>query len=126
MGLSINLRGDLAKLSDAELAERLKHAWARYENADKQQRSSSMFWKGRPTAKLPLGHRLWAGFHRSPGFRVFDWGLRAFLGSHTNSDIIGKPVLVSDAAIKTDDHISDIENIMSEIKRRLDKRKDPA
>ena len=27
MGLSINLRGDLARLSDAELAARLEHAW---------------------------------------------------------------------------------------------------
>src|SRR5215470_830943 len=27
MGLSINLRGDLAKLSDAELAARLEQAW---------------------------------------------------------------------------------------------------
>jgi hypothetical protein len=121
MGLNINLRGDLAKLGDAELAERLEHAWRRYESADRQQRSSSMFWKRRPTAELPLRYRIWAGFHRSPGFRVLDWTLRAFLSSHTNY-MIERPVLVSNSAIKVDDHIDEIQTIMSEIKRRLDER----
>jgi hypothetical protein len=121
MGLNINLRGDLAKLSDAELAERLEHAWRRYESADKHQRSSSMFWKRRTTAELPLRYRIWAGFHRSPGFRVLDWTLRALLSSYTNY-MIERPVLVSKSAIQVDDHIGDIQTVMSEIKRRLDER----
>src|SRR5262245_20937060 len=34
MGFSINLRGDLAKLSDAELAARLDDAWQAYRNIE--------------------------------------------------------------------------------------------
>jgi hypothetical protein len=126
MSLSINLRGDLAKLSDAELAERLTQAWTRYESADSRRRSTSLFWRRRRTTNLPLPYRIWTGFHGSPGFRVIDWALRALISSYTHSEIwMKKPLLVSDAAIEVDDHIGEILMITSEIKRRVDRQKAP-
>jgi hypothetical protein len=35
MAAALNLRGDLAELSDAELAERLESLWARYDSVER-------------------------------------------------------------------------------------------
>jgi hypothetical protein len=51
--LAVNLRGDLAKLSDAELAERLEAAWREYEAAP---RSGWWWnWSDRPS-RGPIRH----------------------------------------------------------------------
>jgi hypothetical protein len=53
MALALNLRGDLAKLSDAELAERLHAAWAKHDASRKYPR-----WSFRPSFSFrwPLRH----------------------------------------------------------------------
>jgi hypothetical protein len=115
-------RGELAKLSDAELAERLQEASARYENADQERRSRSLFWRKRKTADLPVAYRMWAWFHASRGFRAIEYGLWFVVHSYTGIEP-SKPVLVSEAAIKTDDQIDEIEALAAEIKRRVERCK---
>jgi len=53
MRFSINLRGDLAKLTDAALAERLDAAWQKYEAANKRWRG---WWKPLWLWRGPLRH----------------------------------------------------------------------
>jgi hypothetical protein len=53
MALSINLRGDLAQLSDAELAARLEQAWQAYEVAEKREWTSNWWLLGK---RGPIRH----------------------------------------------------------------------
>jgi len=49
MRLRLNLRGDLAKLSDVELAERLAAAWQAYDAVERPTRFAlwlAMMWRG--------------------------------------------------------------------------------
>jgi hypothetical protein len=112
-------RGELVKLSDAELAARLHEAWDRYDQADRKRRP--FFWRNRRTAQLPLAYRLWAGFHGSPGFRIIDFFVRAQLSELWI--FREKPLLVSEDAIEADQQIEEIQALMAEIKRRVDRRK---
>jgi hypothetical protein len=117
LGTGMSFGRELAKLSDAELAARLERAWAYYETSDKRVRSRSWFWSRRRTVDLPLVARIWAGFHRSPGFRLIHGAFWGALGSNW------APKVVSDAAVELDDHIGEIQAIIAEIKRRVERRK---
>ena len=74
MRFSINLRGDLAKLSDAKLLERLKMAWQAYEAADEKLkgRKTSLWWSSRGLIRHPWAYRWlsWVGIS-GPAFTFF-------------------------------------------------------
>ena len=128
MTFSNNLRGDLAKLSDAELAARLEQSWSHYETTDKKRRSRSWFWTGRRTAELPLAVRIWLGFYRAPGFRVIALGFMAIVFNGIPIELLIKdPKQGSDVITKmitgADADINEIQAITKEIKRRVAERK---
>jgi hypothetical protein len=58
MGLSINLRGDLAKLSDAELAARLKDAWQAHEAAKDRVPWYNVWYSRRGPIRHPWAYRV--------------------------------------------------------------------
>ena len=120
--MSHNSRRELAKFTDAELAERLERAWSLYEDVDKRRRSSSWFWfwRKRRTIELQLFYRALSVFRGSPGFRVIDACIRMFLGNYGLAP--ERPIFVSDTAIEVDDHISAIQAMTNEMKRRVKKK----
>jgi hypothetical protein len=69
MRFSINLRGDLAKLSDADLAERLEATWQAYESV---KRLGGLGFGGLPSGQRPaalsVGGRGLGSRERRTGF----------------------------------------------------------
>ena len=59
MACVLNLRGDLAKLSDAELAERLVSAWNSYDETDRKSRFD-LWYSRRGPIRHPLVYRLFS------------------------------------------------------------------
>lgn len=116
MALSLNLRGDLAKLSDAELAERLHAAWAKHD--------ASRAWSFRPlfSFRWPVRH---------PRVYRFFWALGAMRGGTGHWIDLLFPLVMSskltdalvDAAGDDDLALWEIRDIMDEMKRRVDSRK---
>ena len=110
---SVNLRGDLAKLSDAELAERLEAAWHAVDAA-RNRKGSWLF------AEADFGGR---GGVRSATRASIDF-FRS--GAHARAVFSGKQYerfLRNDTL--ADEYLSlcEVRDIMDEIKRRLPQRK---
>ena len=120
MGPAAELRDALPRLSDAELAELLKLAWAKYHDADKERRSRSwlFFWRRRHTEELPVPYRMWCALQGSPGFRIVESGIKGIFGIETPY-----PTFVTRDSIAVDERTSDIEAIMNEINRRIERKK---
>jgi hypothetical protein len=110
---------ELAKLSDAELIQRLEGAWQSYENADKMLAS-------RTRIRPPRFSRFWTTLTGSPGFRVIDWGLRFGIAAYFRTDVIRQHLLVQDEAIEMDDKLCEIRDIMNEMESRVAQRKEGA
>ena len=116
--LAVNLRGDLAKLSDAELAERLEAAWQTYEAASKPR-----WWSGRPgwSFRGPLHHprayRFAAVLQGSSGWLLLDLALALMLSSKRFEAWFYKNP-------PTASHLSlcEIRDMTDEIERRLKHR----
>lgn len=117
MALALNLRGDLTKLSDAELAERLAEMWARHD--------ASRRWSFGPlfSFRWPL---------RPPRVYRFFWALGAMRGGISGHwiDLLFPLVMSSkltdalvDAAKDDDLALCEIRDIQDEIERRLKLRK---
>ena len=58
MGLSINLRRDLAKLSDGELAARLEHAWHAHQAAKDSVPQCNVWYSRRGPIRHPWAYRM--------------------------------------------------------------------
>jgi hypothetical protein len=120
---SVNLRGDLAKLSDAELAERLEVAWESLESAQAGQR-------GRWSFGLNWNIGLWRGPLRHPrAYRflwLFDLGGGGWLATLLSSVFSGKRFerfVRKDAPTNEYLSLCEIRDIMDEIDRRLAQRR---
>jgi len=118
MALALNLRGDLAKVSDAELAERLRAAWAKYESSKKYPR-----WSFRPlfSFRWPLRH---------PRVYRFLWTLGAMNGPGHWIELLLPLVMSSkltDALVDaTGDEnfvLCEIQSLIDEIERRVNDRR---
>jgi hypothetical protein len=59
MRFRINLRGDLAKLSDAELVDRLQAAWTAYDAAERSNRFT-LWYSRRGPLRHPWFYRLFS------------------------------------------------------------------
>ena len=125
MALSINLRSDLAKLTDAELAQRLEDNWRAHE-------ATGLPRPGRFSIQFPLMYSFRAPFrHR----RVYRFLAVLGGGSGTWLDILFATLLSSGRLEKlirasdpvTNAHLSlcEIRDIMDEIERRVAQRKHP-
>jgi len=91
MRFSINLRGDLAKLSDAELADRLQAAWAAYNAADKRLNRLALWYSRRGPIRHPWVYRLLsiAGVSGAEGFTLA-WDLSFALMRTINISIFAR------------------------------------
>jgi hypothetical protein len=116
MKFSINLRGDLAKLTDAELSERLKSAIADFDEANNRGllSGSSPWWHWRGPIRHPRAYRAFSSFFAgSNGSFFLDlvWVL-------TLSGKTGERLLRRDRATAMHLSLCEIEDLMDEAKRR--------
>jgi len=107
MGFSINLRGDLAKLSDAELATRLDEAWQTYTALQAKFPRRKLSYSERGLIRHPLAYRFLSVLGVSgPGYGYFG----------TAPNVIGPkywhPHLI----------LCDIRDLTDEAQHRIDKR----
>src|SRR5262245_24660771 len=70
MGLSINLRGDLTKLSDAELASRLQQLWIACDAERNKPKYGAFWYSRRGPIRHPWAYRIFS-FIMVPGFLFF-------------------------------------------------------
>jgi len=87
MGLGINLRGDLAKLSDAELAARLEQAWRAHQAAKSSVPRIDVWCSRRGPIRHPWAYH-WLSFAGASGpFFYFYFGLGPFIRTTTWMDV---------------------------------------
>ena len=103
-------RAKLAKLSDAELTERLERAWARYDAADKWLQR----WSSAGKIRYPRLRRFWKTLSGSSGFRVVDGILSMYLGRWP-----ARPLLIADDAIVMNEEYCEIRDLTDELERRV-------
>ena len=120
--LAVNLRGDLAKLSDAELAERLEAAWRTYEAAN-----SRTWWPPwrvaafRGPIRHPRAYRFAAILQGASGHLLFDLVLAWLLSSKCfESWIYRDPHEAKSLSL------CEIQDMTDEMERRLKHRKGSA
>jgi hypothetical protein len=93
---AVNLRFDLAQLSNAELAARLDEAWHQFEVADKKQR-----WPR------------WLGLHLLSGV----WWLDLLIVVGLSDKVAGKFVRITDA--QADAALGKVQDMVNEVERRV-------
>src|SRR5262245_58886763 len=110
MRFGINLRGDLAKLSDAELAARLESVWQTYQVTRTKRAWWPVLWHSR---RVPIRHT-WA-------YRLF------YVGGSVAAWTVAFLVADADPAWKArmDGHLAicEIQDLTNEIERRMATRK---
>jgi hypothetical protein len=116
---SINLRGDLAKLSDDELAERLDAAWLEYESARHRKGGAWFSWPWRGPIRHPRVYRFLSALGGTSGDAVASLVFATILSTKRFER------LLRDSNPPTDENLAlfKIRDIMDEIKRRLAQRK---
>jgi hypothetical protein len=122
MALSINLRGDLAKLSDEELAARLKEAWDQYEAAEKR----FHWWTARGWLlgkRGPVRHPRVYQFLAAVQHTDAQWVSLLFATALSHKDASG---FVQRLDRNAGMHMSacEIQDIVDEIERRMEQRQD--
>src|SRR5262245_5796490 len=120
MRSSLNLRGDLAKLSDIELPERLEAAWQTYELANKR-------WPGwwmRPSGwrgpfQHPRAYRFLSALGSSSGNGWFDFVFAAMLNGKWAEPFLRR------ADPSADSHLAlcEIQDLTDEMERRVAQRR---
>jgi|SRR5215470_12058568 len=114
MRFDINLRGDLAKLSDFALKERLESAWQTYESAKKP-----WFWwwpvLGRGPLRHPRAYRFLATLGNMTGGGSFDVLLAAALSGKSSEPFLRR----ADPAIDVYLILCEIRDLTDEMERRV-------
>jgi hypothetical protein len=114
MRFSINLRGDLAKLSDVELVERLEAAWQTYETAPKPSWVDwKLQWRWRGPFRYPRAYRFLSVFSNTDGN-----GWLALLFAAALSSKSAEPLL-RDPAINVHLILCEIRDLTDEMERRV-------
>jgi hypothetical protein len=112
MRFSINLRSDLAKLSDTELTERLDSAWQTYDSTKKP-----WLWRG-PLWRSPVRHPRAYRFLSLLGTVSGSWFDLLFAAALSAKG--AEPFLRrSDRAMDLDLTICEIRDLMEEMERRV-------
>jgi hypothetical protein len=113
MDLSINLRDDLAKLSDEELVARLDAAWERHRAAENSTPSDFKLWYSqRGPIRHPWGHYLFSVMGVSSRWWFMSLRLGPVIGP-----VIGRGPMGMHLAL------CEIQDIQDEIQRRVDRKK---
>jgi hypothetical protein len=116
MRFSVNLRGDLAKLSDAELVERLETAWHAYEAVE---RSSWVAWRvgWRDPIRHPRVYRFFSALGLT-GHWLLDMLLAGLLSGKSTERLLR-------AEPEVDTHLTlcEIRDLTDEMERRVNSRK---
>jgi hypothetical protein len=118
MRFSINLRGDLAKLSDTALAERVEKAWQDYEAASGKPRRGELAGSWNGPIRHPLAYRFTS---------MIDWRLpwltrrMGTIGDFSVASLLGLR-----APPEIDMHLTlcEIRDLMDELERRVARRKE--
>ena len=119
--LAVNLRGDLAKLSDAELAKRLEAAWREHDAADPPSawwvRPDKLLSSRRGPIRHPRAYRFILGMGGMNSGHWIEWLLPVLASTKTFGSLIPK-------RSATNAHLAlcEIRDIMDEIERRLKHR----
>jgi hypothetical protein len=109
MALVLNLRGDLAKLGDAELAERLGAAWKAHEAAQQASKPVGLWYSRRGPIRHPWAYRLFSVSGVGAGISGQWLGFGPFLRSIAYDDM--------------DLTLCEIKDLTDEIQRRIAQRK---
>jgi hypothetical protein len=114
---SINLRGDLAKLSDVELAERLEVAWQTYETAPKPSWLQwKLLWRWRGPLRHPRFYRFLSVLSRAmPESGLFAFLFAAWAASAKSAERLAG----NDPAIDVHLTLCEIRDLTDEMKRRV-------
>lgn len=119
--LAVNLRGDLAKLSDAELAERLEATWREYHAADTTSawsvRPDKLVWARRGPIRHPRAYRFILGMGGMTSGHWIEWLLPILASTKMFGSLISKR-----SAANAHLSLCEIRDIMDEIERRLKHR----
>jgi hypothetical protein len=120
MRFSVNLRGDLAKLSDAELAARLEGAWRAYEAIEK----SGWFWIGWPVGwRDPIRHLRVYRFFSALGLIIGGHWLFNILIAGLLSGKSTERFLRAEPEVDTHLTLCEIRDLTDEMERRVNSRK---
>jgi hypothetical protein len=111
MRLSVNLRDDLAKLSDTELATRLDAAWRTYDSTKKP-----WLWRG-PLWRSPVRHPRAYRFLSLLGTSSGSWFDLLFAAALSAKG--AEPLLRRNPAMDLDLTIYEIRDLMEEMERRV-------
>jgi hypothetical protein len=116
MGFSVNLRGDLAKLSDVELTERLDAACQTYDAAKKPWLRWGPLWRG--PVRHPRPYRFLMALGNATGGGWLDLVFAAvFSGKKTER------LLRNDPAIDVHLTVCEIRDLTEEMERRVTHRR---
>ena len=118
MRFSINLRGDLAKLSDAALVERVEKAWRDYEAAEGKPRRGELVGSWNGPIRHPLAYRFTSMIDYRRG------RLNRYMGTIAGFDLgtlLGFPSLP-----EIDMHLAlcEIRDLTDELERRVGRRRE--
>ena len=118
--MAINLRSDLAKLTDSELAERYDQLWAAYEaaRARPQMPSSINGWRG--PIRHPRFHRFLTILNKSGGSEIWFDLIVSFIFSAKRYEPAVRASPGGDAELS----LKEVQDVMDEMQRRVDRRKE--
>lgn len=118
MPFSINLRGDLAELSDTALVERIDKAWADYEAAERKPRRGELVGSWNGPIRHPLAYRFMSMIDYRRG-RLS--GYMGTIGQFTLGSLLGFPSMP-----EIDMHLTlcEIRDLMDEMERRVVHRRE--
>jgi hypothetical protein len=121
--LAVNLRGDLAKLSDAELAERLDAAWREHDAAGTLSswsvfRPDRWLWSRRGPVRHPRAYRFILSMGGMNSGHWIEWLFPVLASTKTFGSLIPKR-----SATNVHLTLCEIRDVMDEMERRLKSRK---
>jgi hypothetical protein len=127
MNLSLNLRGDLAKLSDQELAERLEQAWRAYDQANDYASSRKSkwhigwldIWRWRGPFRHPRAYRFFATLDGVSGVAWLDFAL-ALVFSDKRFEELMRAAGGTEREMYL--HACEMRDIVDEAERRINER----
>ena len=121
MTLTLNLRGDLAKLSDAELAARLKETWEQYGAAEKRFHWWQPRWwllGKRGPIRHPRAYQFLAALQSMGGDEWLSLLFATVLSQRDASRYVRWP----DRTAAMHMSVCEIQDIIAEVERRIDQR----
>ncbi len=115
---AVNLRSDLAQLSDDELAARLQNAWQAYDQADKGWGWSRPVMSGRGPVRHPRAYRFLAALSGATNGHWIDLLLAAAFSGKATERFLRS----ADPGVDLHLTLCEIHDLTDELERRVAKR----